>query len=261
MSTARQNPRTVILTALAAGPLPRSGGNFTNSLTREVWFACLEGRPRAHRTPALRVVRRHLQHLRKEGRVVRLADGRYALAPGSGEPYAVVIVVMHGSRVLLCQGPRWCLPGGKVERKRGEDAVHAAWREGKEELDVVVSLRGGEDGPEPFFRGHTHDGRTLWAFRGHVPDGTPDARWDAPEGWCEFVEVLAAPALYRQDLLAAFCRVMRALPDPLRPPQAVSAYLLHLEGCAQCQAAPTRLCETGSWIYASAIEGVDDACE
>lgn len=166
-------------------------------------------------------------------------------------PHAVVVVAMRGSRVLLCQGRErrrtWCLPGGKVE-ERDQTPTGALFREFEEECGLrpqsTLWLPA-----EPFLQGYTHDLKPMWCYQGKIDPSVPDA-WDAPEGRCEFVELLAAPQLYRLDWLRTFCKLMQALPSLNRKTQ---GYLLHLVECESCRTHPARLCDVGIADYRAAL--------
>lgn len=172
-------------------------------------------------------------------------------------PFAVVVVLLRGSRVLLCQGkPKartWCLPGGKVEPEdlTPEDAVLREFEEECGEREWSLALY------EPFFMGSTHDGKPLWAYLGRISPKIPDS-WDGPEGRCEFVELAAAPQLYRPDWLQTFCRVMLSLPVPPTDPDQVvqpGLYLYHLNHCAPCRAHLPCSCNVGAEAYRLAVLG------
>ncbi len=190
-------------------------------------------------------------------------------------PHTVVLVLRRGSRVLLCQGPlrhtggarSWCLPGGKLEPD--ETPRGGVIREGTEEAGEhqagcatrgpLVGLQGcdctGAELPGlvveevPFWMGYTHEDLPLWAFLGTIADSVPD-RWEGREGRCEFVELAVTPALYRQDWLPTFCRLM----DPLVRSEAPRArdFLGHVASCATCQRWPP--CAWGQELYQLAGE-------
>lgn len=169
-------------------------------------------------------------------------------------PHAVVVVAMRGSRVLLCQGKKrqrtWCLP--EIVLRESESPGEALERGFTEECGDVPRVF-----YEPFLKAYTQDSRPMWCYPCEISNDAPDA-WDSPLGRCEFVEIVAAPQLYRLDGLRAFCKLMQALPSAGPLPmlnQGARGYLLHLVECERCRVYDVGMCDAGTDAFCAALGG------
>lgn len=114
--------------------------------------------------------------------------------------YAAVVVARDSSgRILLCRGPSWSIPGGKLED--GEGARTAAAREFTEETGLACNpadLR--EVGVVK-----TYDGRPMTVFT--ISCAVPD-RFPGPEGECRMFSLADSITAYREDWREAYRGVL-----------------------------------------------------
>jgi 8-oxo-dGTP pyrophosphatase MutT (NUDIX family) len=114
--------------------------------------------------------------------------------------FSALCLLTRGDTILLCQGPRWAMPGGKVEC---ETPWMAALRELREETGKTLAYFDHE-----IVMATTHDDKPMTVFVGEAPPEW-ETIWVGPEGDCAFMPIERAIMCYREDWKKAFINVLK----------------------------------------------------